>query len=61
MKLEDIGFSVNDYDWEGDAMQEGIFLHFGETRIFIAKDLDGFKNFIKHLNSMYEELKENGF
>jgi len=61
MKLEDICFSVNDYDWEGDVTKEGIFLHLGETRIFIAEDLDGFRNFIKHLDNMYKKLRENGF
>lgn len=61
MKLEDICFSVNDYDWEGDVLKKGIFLHFGETRIFIAEDLDGFRNFIKHLDDMCKELRENGF
>jgi len=37
MLLKDIIFSVHDYDQDGDAVDRGIFLHFGETRVKVAE------------------------
>lgn len=52
-------FSVNEYDKDGDISEEGIYLHFGETRVNVAKDIQGFRDFIKTLNNMSSEIQEN--
>lgn len=33
MNLEDISFSISDYDQHGDVYEDGIFLHFDQIRI----------------------------
>lgn len=57
-------FSVNWYDRDGDLVEEGIYLHFGvdgptgEVRLWAAKDLEGFKKFMKSLNELAGEIEE---
>jgi hypothetical protein len=51
-------FSVNEYDKDGDLINFGIFLHFGETKIKVASDMGGFKNVIAKLQSMCGEIEE---
>lgn len=52
-------FSVNDYDYEGDIIDKGIYLHFGDTRIRVADDVAGFEKFVEGLQTMSAEIKEN--
>jgi hypothetical protein len=52
-------FAINTYDRDGDTMDEGIFLHFGDTTLKVADDKDGFAAFIEHLNSIETEIREN--
>lgn len=59
MQLTDIYFSVNDYDFEGDIFGTGVFLHFGETRIKVAENLEEFKAVAQRINGMVEEIAEN--
>lgn len=59
MKLTDIVFSVNGYDQDGDVCETGIFLHFGETRVKVADDLEGFKAAAERISSMAEEIAES--
>ncbi len=59
MKLTDIMFSVHDYDQDGDIHNAGIFLHFGETRVKVADDLEGFKAAAKRITGMVDEIAEN--
>jgi hypothetical protein len=59
MQLTDISFSVHDYDFEGDIFDSGIFLHFGDTRIKIADNLEEFKAVAHRINDMGEEIAEN--
>lgn len=59
MQLTDIYFSVHDYDFEGDIFDNGVFLHFGETRIKVAENPDEFKAVAKRINGMAEEITEN--
>lgn len=53
------GFSINRYDREGDDWELGIYLHYGDTSIKIAKNLDGFNAHIEHLKKVAHEIKEN--
>jgi hypothetical protein len=52
-------FSVHEYDKDGDVSEKGIFLHFGDTRIKIAETMQELADFIKRLESMTSEIKEN--
>ena len=57
--MEACTFSINDYDRDGDIFEEGIFLHFGVTRVKVADSLNEFAAFIEHLNKIYTEIREN--
>lgn len=54
-------FSINDYDRDGDIYQDGIFLHFGDTRIKAAETLDEFKKWPDMFKKMIDEIEENCF
>lgn len=51
-------FSVNQYDSDGDIVEEGIWLHFGDTIVKVAIDVDDYQGFIDHLKCMKREIKE---
>lgn len=59
MQTKDIMFSVNDYDQDGDVTNEGIFLHFGGTRVKAAESLADFRAIVGHMESMVREIEEN--
>ncbi|MFH2047796.1 MAG: hypothetical protein ABIK92_21935 [Pseudomonadota bacterium] len=59
MKLIDIRFSVNDYDEDGDVCATGIFLHFGETRLKVADDMDEFLAVATRIVGMIDEVAIN--
>ena len=51
-------FTVNQYDSDGDCIETGIYLHYGEMSIKVAETLDGFKAHAEHLASMADEISE---
>ena len=57
--LGEIGFSVDRCDKDGDVWDEGIFLHFGETSICIAENINEYQAFVKKLEDMTQEIEEN--
>lgn len=59
MRINDILFSVHDYDKDGDVISGGIFLHFGETRIKVADNLDEFKKVTERISGMVDEIRDN--
>jgi hypothetical protein len=59
MRINDILFSVHDYDKDGDVISSGIFLHFGETRIKVADNLDEFKKVTERISGMVDEIRDN--
>lgn len=59
MQIKHIMFSVNDYDLDGYATDEGIFLHFGGTRVKAAESLEDFRTIVQHMESMVREIEEN--
>jgi hypothetical protein len=59
MTIEKILFSVNQYDRDGDITESGIFLHFGYLSLFAGNTLNEFKDVIKQLEGIAEELEEN--
>lgn len=59
MDLKDILFSVNEYDRDGDRTDIGIYLHFGDTRVKVADDLDQFKLVVDRIRGMVDEIRDN--
>lgn len=59
MHPKNIAFSVNDYDRDGDATDEGIFLHFGGTRVKAAESIEDFRTIVQHMEAMVREIEEN--
>ena len=52
-------FSIHDYDHEGDQMERGFYLHFGNTRVKVADTFEDFKQVVNRINGMVEEITEN--
>ncbi len=59
MKPSDITFSVNSYDRDGDIIDKGIFLHFGDTMVRVADNLADFKSITFHMEKIVKEIEEN--
>lgn len=59
MDFQEVTFSVNEYDYEGDIFNTGIFLHFGNCRILVAKNPEFFKQFVNRIVEMIPEIEEN--
>jgi hypothetical protein len=59
MKPSEIMFSVNAYDSDGDIVQKGVFLHFGDTRVRAADSIKEFSDILQHLEAMVEEIETN--
>ena len=57
MSVHSIMFSVNSYDKDGELDGKGIFLHFGETRVYVAPNIEEFRKIIPHFESMIEEIE----
>jgi hypothetical protein len=51
--------SLNDYDYEGQVRTAGMFLHFGNVRVHVAKDLAEFRAFRKKLEDIEKEFTEH--
>lgn len=56
-----VTFSVNEYDFEGDIMEKGIYLHFNNTKIKVADTIEEYKKLVDDLESIAEELDENNY
>lgn len=52
-------FTINQYDYEGDCFDKGIFLHFGPASVKVADTFEEFEDFIKQLENMKTEMIEN--
>lgn len=59
MPNDKILFSVNEYDMKGYVFEKGIYLHFGDTRVRVADDKDGFKSFISQMEEIHKEINDN--
>jgi hypothetical protein len=55
---QNASFSVDQYDRDGDIVEEGVFVHLGATILQFSgvKQLDGF---IEKLKKISNEVKEN--
>lgn len=59
MLLKDVMFSVHEYDADGDVVERGIYLHFGETRIKVSDNLKDFRDVADRIASMIDEIADN--
>ena len=58
MNLRDITFSVNRYDCDGDMMQEGVFLHFGDCAVVkVCDSVLEFFNFVSRIKAIEREIE----
>jgi hypothetical protein len=52
-----ISYTVNEYDNDGDIIDTGIFLHFGDTRVKVAVTEKEFDEIVETMKHISEELK----
>ena len=52
-------FSVHEYDCDGDELERGIFLHFGDTRIKVGESVEELRALSKHIEKISKEIEEN--
>jgi len=52
-------FRIDEHDSDGDVSEEGIYLSSGNTTIRVARTLEGWLSFVKHIESMTNEIREN--
>lgn len=58
MEPDDILFSIDEYDVDGSVIEEGIYIHFAETRIKLADNKEEFKKISAHLVKIFKEILE---
>ena len=56
-----IQFSVNEYDYDGDVIEKGIYLHFDKTRIKVADTMEEFLEIPAQIAQIAEEIEHNGY
>jgi hypothetical protein len=57
---QEITFSINDYDRDGDLTESGVYLHFGTTRVRVCDSVDEFSEVFTQLEKMKNEIV-NGY
>lgn len=56
MNLPEITFTVNGYDARGFRFEDGIYLHFGDTRIKVGNNMEEYNQFVAALDKMKAEI-----
>ena len=54
--MVDWGFSVNEYDRDGDVVEEGIYFHFGDTKVKVADGIDELTRLISNIQRCIPEI-----
>ena len=54
-----ICFSIGIYDSDGDLVEGGVFLHFGNTIVKAAETVEDFKTITAHMAVMVNEIEAN--
>lgn len=54
-----VTFSVNSYDRDGDILDDGVFLHFGNTAIKVADNFQDFLVFTEKIEKIKKEISES--
>ena len=57
--MSDVKFYIHEYDKDGYAYENGVFLHFGNTRIKVAENFQQFEEFCEKLQNIKHEIVEN--
>ena len=57
----DVTFSINEYDFEGDISEKGIYLHFGQVRIKVAETMEEYEDLLINLYNIKTEILENNY
>ena len=52
-----VSFSINQYDEDGDAFDQCLLLHFGETSIIRLASVQELKEVIENLNKIVKEIE----
>jgi len=52
-----IMYSVDDHDRDGDVVEEGIYLHFGGCRVWVAQDMKAFRKFRKRFDEIAQTIE----
>jgi hypothetical protein len=53
-----ITFSINEYDKDGDITDNGVFLHFGDTRVKVCDSILEFDDVVLHLRCIQGEIND---
>lgn len=59
MSTNKVEYSINSYDRDGDRYEDGIYLHFGNTRVLVAKTLEEYKEFAMTILSIGVQIEED--
>ena len=52
----DITFSISRYDYEGDKVEDGIYLHFGDTCVKVADSPSEAPQLLEQIRVIVEEI-----
>jgi hypothetical protein len=51
-----ITYSINEYDFEGDVVEAGIYLHLENAKIKVANNIEEYRDFVSEFNLVTEEI-----
>jgi len=57
-KFQNISFSVDSFDSDGDRYERGVYIHFGDTAVRICESVDDIEYFDKKINKIISEIRE---
>jgi hypothetical protein len=58
MKPQDIAFSIDSFDKDGDLFEKGVYLHFGGTSIKVCDEPKDIAKVGDRLNLIISEIKK---
>ncbi len=53
----DITYSLSRYDRDGDCIEHGVFLHFGDVSVKIADTVEEFEQIVPCMQQIIKEIK----
>ncbi len=56
-----ITYSINEYDFEGDIVEEGIYLDSENTKIKMVNNIKEYKDFVSEFILVTEEMPSNKY
>lgn len=56
MEADDILFSINEYDSDGSLLEEGIYIHFADTKIKLCERIEEFEGIVRRFNIIFREI-----